>query len=158
MREGTVGLSTGLEYDIGNPSTTEEVIALAQVAAKYGGIYMSHVRDEADEVMGAFKEAIRIAREARIPVDISHIKLGTGGVWDKAKEAVAQIERARRAGLDITADCYPYDAWASTITVLVPSRRHDDPAAVKKGLDDVGGGVNVTITSCAKHPDYEGKN
>jgi N-acyl-D-amino-acid deacylase len=158
MREGAVGLSSGLEYDIGNPSTTEEVVALAQVAARHGGIYMSHVRDEADEVMNAFKEAIRIARAALIPVDISHIKLGTVGVWDKAKEAVTLIERARREGLDITADCYPYDAWASTITVLVPSRRHDDPVAVKKGLDDVGGGANVTITNCAKHPDYEGKN
>jgi N-acyl-D-amino-acid deacylase len=90
-------------------------------------------------------------------VQISHIKLGTVGVWNKAREVVKMIEDARRLGLDITADCYPYDAWASTITVLVPSRKHDDPAMVKKGLDDVGGGAAVTITSCAKHPDYEGK-
>jgi N-acyl-D-amino-acid deacylase len=157
MREGAFGLSTGLEYDIGHPSTTEEVIALARVAARYGGIYMSHIRDEADEVMSAFAEAIRIGREARLPVQISHIKLGTVGVWDKAGQAVALIEAARRAGVDITADCYPYDAWASTITVLVPSRRHDDPAAVAKGLADVGGAGNVLITNCRTHPDYEGK-
>jgi N-acyl-D-amino-acid deacylase len=158
MREGAVGLSSGLEYDVGNPSTTEEVIALARVAAKHGGIYMSHVRDEADLAFDAFNEAIRIGREAHIPVDISHIKLGTVGVWNKAREVVKLIEAARRSGLDITADCYPYDAWASTITVLVPSRRHDDAAAVAKGLVDIGGGQNVMVTSCAAHRDYEGKN
>jgi N-acyl-D-amino-acid deacylase len=79
------------------------------------------------------------------------------GVWNKARDVVALIESARRSGLDITADCYPYDAWASTITVLIPSRKHDDPAMVKKGLDDVGGGANVLVTSCSSHPDYEGK-
>jgi N-acyl-D-amino-acid deacylase len=158
MREGAVGLSTGLEYDIGHPSATEEVIALSKVAAKYKGIYMSHVRDEADLAFDAFREAIRIGREANLPVQISHIKLGTVGVWGKARDVVKLIRDARNGGLDITADCYPYDAWSSTITVLVPSRRHDDPSAVKKGLDDVGGGGNVLITSCASHRDYEGKN
>lgn len=157
MREGAVGLSTGLEYDIGNPATTEEVITLSKVAARHGGIYMSHVRDEADLAFDAFREAIRIGREAKLPVQISHIKLGTVGVWNKAGEVVKLIEAARREGLDVTADCYPYDAWASTITVLIPSRKHDDPVMVKKGLDDVGGGQNVLITHCTKHPDYEGK-
>jgi N-acyl-D-amino-acid deacylase len=157
MREGAVGLSSGLEYDIGNPSTTEEVITLARVAARYGGIYMSHVRDEADDAMNAFREAIQIGREANLPVQISHIKLGTVGVWGKAKEVVALINEARRTGLDITADCYPYDAWGSTITVLVPSRRHDDPTIVRKGLADVGGGGNVLVTNCSTHRDYEGK-
>ncbi|MFN7944080.1 MAG: D-aminoacylase [Blastocatellia bacterium] len=157
MREGAFGLSSGLEYDIGHPSATSEVIALAQVAAQYGGIYMSHIRDESDEVMTALREAIQIGREARLPVQISHIKLGTVAVWNKADAAVALINEARRSGVDITADCYPYDAWSSTITVLVPSRRHDDPAAVKKGLDDVGGAANVLVTNCAKHPDYEGR-
>ncbi len=158
MKEGAVGLSTGLEYDIGHPSTTEEVIALSRVAARFGGIYMSHVRDEADLAMDAFREAIRIGREARLPVQISHIKLGTVGVWGKAAEVIRLIEAARREGVDVTADCYPYDAWASTITVLVPSRKHDDPAMVDRGLKDVGGGKNVLVTSCSKHPEYEGKN
>jgi N-acyl-D-amino-acid deacylase len=157
LREGAVGLSSGLEYDLGNPATTEEVIALARVTARYRGIYMSHVRDEADAVMEAFREALRIGREAALPVQISHIKLGTVGVWGKAEEAATLIEEARRDGLDVTADCYPYDAWASTITVLVPSRRHEDPVAVRRGLYDVGGAANVLITSCRAHPDYEGK-
>lgn len=157
MREGAAGLSTGLEYDVGHPSTTEEVIELARAAARRGGIYMSHVRDEADDVMTAFKEAIRIGREARIPVQISHIKLGTVGVWGQAEKAVELINAARHSGVDITADCYPYDAWSSTITVLIPSRRHEDPVAVKKGLDDVGGPANVLVTSCRSHREYEGK-
>ena len=156
MREGAVGLSTGLEYDIGNPSTTEEVISLARVAARFGGIYMSHVRDESDDAINAFQEAIRIGQKAKLPVQISHIKLGTVSVWGKSKEVVALIEKARHTGFDITADCYPYDAWSSTITVLVPSRRHDDPTAVNKGLADVGGGDNVLVTNCAAHRDYEG--
>ena len=157
MREGAVGLSTGLEYDVGHPSTTEEVIELARAAARHGGIYMSHVRDEADDVMTAFKEAIRIGREAHIPVQISHIKLGTVGVWGQAEKAVDLINAARHSGVDITADCYPYDAWSSTISVLIPSRRHEDPVAVKKGLDDVGGAANVLVTSCRAHRDYEAK-
>ena len=157
MREGAVGLSTGLEYDVGHPSTTEEVIELARAAARHGGVYMSHVRDEADEVMPALEEAIRIGREAHIPVQISHIKVGTVGVWGQAEKAVQLINAARHSGVDITADCYPYDAWSSTITVLVPSRRHEDRVAVKKGLDDVGGAANVLVTSCKAHRDYEAK-
>ena len=149
--------STGLEYDIGHPSTTDEVIALARAAARYRGIYMSHVRDEADDVMTAFREAIAIGREAGIPVQISHIKLGTVGVWGQSEKAVELINSARHTGVDITADCYPYDAWSSTITVLIPSRRHDDPSAVKKGLDDVGGADNVLVTHCQAHREYEGK-
>jgi N-acyl-D-aspartate/D-glutamate deacylase len=156
MREGAAGLSTGLEYDVGHPSTTEEVIELARVAARHGGIYMSHIRDEADLVMDALKEAIRIGREARVAVQISHIKMGTVGVWGKAREAVAIINLARKSGVDVTADCYPYTAWASTITVLVPGRRHEDPVAVEKGIGDVGGASKVLITSCAAHRDFEG--
>ena len=157
MRDGALGLSTGLEYEVGSYSTTDEVIALAKVAARYKGIYVSHIRDEADKTFEALREVIRIAEEARIPAHISHIKLGTVGVWGKAKEAIALIEAARKRGLDITADCYPYDAWSSTITVLIPSKKYDDPESVARGLADVGGAANVTITSCARHPEYEFK-
>jgi len=157
MRDGAFGLSSGLEYETGKPATTEEVIALASVAAKYKGIYISHIRDEADKAFDAFRELIRISREARLPAQVSHIKLGTVGVWGRAREAVALIENARRSGLDITADCYPYDAWSSTIRVLIPSGRHDNREDVARGLADVGGAKNITITSCRAHPDYEFK-
>lgn len=88
MREGAMGLSTGLEYETGKPASTEEVVALAKVAGAHGGIYISHIRDEADKSFEAFAEALQIGREARIPVQISHIKLGTLKVWGKAKQVV----------------------------------------------------------------------
>src|SRR5215208_3519280 len=121
MGDGAIGLSTGLEYETGKPASTEEVITLAQAAGAFGGIYISHVRDEADKAFEAFEEAIRIGREARIPVQISHIKLGTVAVWGRAPEVVALIDRVRAGGQDVTADCYPYEAWSSTIRVLIPS-------------------------------------
>ena len=158
MSEGAVGLSSGLEYEVGSYSNTEELVALAKAAAKHGGIYATHSRDEGDHFFDSLKEAIQIGEEARIPVEISHIKLGSAAVWGKAPEAVALIEAARKRGLDLTADCYPYDAWASTIKVLVLDKQYDNPTSVAKGLADVGGAENVLITSCKAHPDYENKN
>lgn len=157
MRDGAFGLSTGLEYEIGKPATTEEVIALASVAGRFGGIYISHMRDEADKTFNALAELIRIGREAHLPAQVSHIKLGSVAVWGRARAAVALINAARKRGQDVTADCYPYDAWHSTIRVLIPSGRHDDPVAVARGLADVGGAENITIVSCRAHPDYEFK-
>jgi len=157
MREGAFGLSSGLEYEAGKPATTEELIALATVAGRFGGIYISHIRDEADQTFAALAEAIRIGKEGRLPAQISHIKLGSVAVWGRARAAVALINRARRRGQDVTADCYPYEAWNSTIRVLIPSGRHDDPVAVARGLADVGGAQNILIVSCRAHPDYEFK-
>ena len=157
MREGAIGLSTGLEYETGKPASTEEVITLARAASAYGGIYISHIRDEADQSFEALAEAIRIGKEARIPVQISHIKLGTVGVWGRAGDVVSLINKARASGQDVTADCYPYNAWSSTIKVLIPSGRHEDPVDVARGLADVGGPANVLIVNCRAHPDYEFK-
>jgi N-acyl-D-amino-acid deacylase len=157
MRDGAFGLSTGLEYEIGKPAATEEVIALAGVAGRFGGIYISHIRDEADKTFEALAEAIRIGRDGHLPAQISHIKLGSVAVWGRAAEAVALIDKARQRGQDVTADCYPYDAWNSTIRVLIPSGRHDDANDVARGLADVGGAGNITIVGCRAHPDYEFK-
>ena len=157
MREGAFGLSSGLEYETGKPADTEEVVSLARVAGTYGGIYISHIRDEADKTFEALAEAIQIGREGKLPVQISHIKLGSVKVWGRADEAVALIEKARQSGQDITADCYPYEAWSSTIRVLIPSGHHDDPIDVARGLADVGGAANITIVSCSAHRDYEFK-
>jgi N-acyl-D-amino-acid deacylase len=157
MRDGAVGLSSGLEYEIGGYAETAELVELARVAGRYGGIYMSHIRDEADKAFDAFKEAIAIGERAHIPVQISHIKLGTVGVWRKAADAIALIEAARKRGVDVTADAYPYNAWSSTITVLVPDKRYDYPPSVAKALADVGGAPNVLIVRHAAHPDYEFK-
>ena len=157
MSEGAVGLSTGLEYEFGSYSTTEEVIALARAAGKHGGIYVSHIRDESDHSSDSIREAIRIGEEGHLPVQISHIKLGSVAVWGKSVESVKLVEAAHKRGVDVTADCYPYDAWSSTITVLVLNKQYDDPISVGKGLADVGGPANVTITRCSAHQDYEGK-
>jgi N-acyl-D-amino-acid deacylase len=157
MAEGAFGLSSGLEYDVGFSASTEELIALARIAAKHSGIYMTHMRDEEEGMLDALREAIRIGREGKLPVQISHIKMGNRNVWGKSAEAIALIEAARKSGLDITADAYPYTAWASTITVLVPSRKHEDRPEIEKGLNNVGGADKVLITSCAAHRDYEGK-
>ena len=157
MRDGAFGLSTGLEYEIGKPATTEEVIALASVAGRAGGIYISHMRDEADKTFEALNELIRIGREGKLPAQVSHIKLGSVAVWGRARAAVALINAARKRGQDVTADCYPYEAWSSTIRVLIPSGRHDDPRDVARGLADVGGAQNITIVNCRAHPEYEFK-
>jgi N-acyl-D-amino-acid deacylase len=157
MRDGAMGLSSGLEYEVGSYASSEEVIALARVAAKYGGFYISHIRDEADKTLEAVREAIAIGEKARLPVQITHIKLGTVGVWGKANEVVAMIDAARQRGVDVTADAYPYLAWSSNLKVLVPNKQWTDPASVKEALDDVGGGRNVQITRLPKFPQYVGK-
>jgi len=158
MREGAAGLSSGLEYEVGSYSETSELVALSQAAARHGGFYMTHIRDEADKSFEAFAEAIAIGKSAKIPVQLSHIKLGTVGVWGKTPQAIALIEAARAGGLDITADCYPYEAWHANIEVLVPDKRYDDPVSVGRALSDVGGASRVTITSSRAHPEYAGKN
>jgi N-acyl-D-amino-acid deacylase len=157
MREGAFALSSGLEYEVGGYSDSEEVIALARVAGQAGGFYISHIRDEADKAFEAMREVVTIGERAHLPVQNTHIKLGTVGVWRKASEALAIFDAARKRGLDVTADAYPYNAWSSTITVLIPSKRYDDPVDVGKGLDDVGGAENVLITRHAAHPEYEYK-
>src|SRR5437870_8209032 len=155
MREGAVGLSSGLEYEVGGYAETSELVELSKVAARYGGIYMSHIRDEADKAFDAFREAIEIGERAHIPVQISHIKLGTVNVWRRAADAIALIDNARRRGVDVTADAYPYNAWSSTITVLVPDKRYDHPPSVERALADVGGAANILIVRHAAHPEYE---
>lgn len=157
MREGAFGLSSGLEYVVGSYATTDEVVALAKAAAAHRGVYISHIRDEADVVMDAVKETIAIGERAGIPAQITHIKLGTIGVWGKAREVVALVEAARARGVDVTADAYPYLAWQSNLKVLVPNKRYTDPASVKEALDDVGGGRNIQFTRLPRYPQYQGK-
>lgn len=155
MNEGAIGLSSGLEYDVASYSTTEEMVDVAAAAAKHGGFYMTHIRDEADRSFEALREEIAIGQRARIPVQHSHIKLGTVNVWGKAAEYVKIIEDARRGGLDFLADCYPYDAWFSTIKVLVPDKQYESPPSVKEALAAVGGAGNITIANFAPNKRYE---
>lgn len=157
MTEGAFGLSSGLEYEVGSYADVEEVVEMARAAGARGGYYISHIRDEADLSMDAIREAIAIGERGRLPVQITHIKLGTVGVWGKAKEVVALVEAAQKRGVDVTADAYPYLAWQSTPRVLVPNKRYDDPASVTRGLDAIGGARNVQITRWSAYPQYVGR-
>lgn len=157
MAEGAFGLSSGLEYEVGSYANVEEVVEMARAAGERGGMYISHIRDEADRSMDAIREAIAIGERGRLPVQITHIKLGTVGVWGKAPEVVALVQAAQKRGVDVTADAYPYLAWQSTPRVLVPNKRYEDPASVQRGLDDIGGAKNVQITRWKGHEQFVGK-
>ena len=118
MAEGALGLSTGLYYAPGSYATTEEVIELAKVAAQRGGIYDSHMRDESSYtigLLGSINETIRIAREAHIPVHISHIKALGADVWGQADTVIALVRAAQKEGLEVTADQYPYLASGTSV-------------------------------------------
>lgn len=156
MSEGAVGLSSGLEYEIGSYSDTDEVVAMAAAAAKHGGIYETHTRDEGNKSFEALNEEIAIADRAHIAVEHSHIKVSTTSVWGKAPEMIRVIEAARKRGVDFLADCYPYDAWHSNLKVIMPDKQYENPASVEKALTDTGGADHVTITEFSPHPDYAG--
>lgn len=157
MRSGAVGLSTGLEYDPGFYSNTEELIALSRSAAAHGGIYISHVRDEGDKALDSFRELIRIGHDGGLPAQISHIKLDTAPVWHKSGEALRLMAEARSRGQDVTADIYPYTYWQSTIIVIIPTRDWSDRAAWAKGLQEVGGPGHVLLTTYTPDASWAGK-
>ena len=156
MADGAFGLSSGLEYDPGFYSTTEELIALASEAGQFGGFYMSHVRDEEGGLLDSIDEALRIGVEGELPVQISHIKAGNAEVWGQASEVLERIATARVSGLDVTADQYPYTAWQSGLGIVVASRRFDDPDDVAAGLADVGGGSRLQIVNYDADPTAHG--
>jgi N-acyl-D-amino-acid deacylase len=185
MRQGAMGISTALIYAPGNYATTEELIALAKVAAKHGGVYATHMRNEGDSEMAALTEAFRIGREANIPVEIFHLKVSGRQNWGKMPQVVEAIQNARDGGLDVTADQYPYIASATSLGALMPPKFHaggadafvgrlKDPAqraeirrqleaALQPGFENmwygVGGGPGVMVVSVL-NPElkkYEGK-
>src|SRR5580700_274442 len=125
MLEGAVGLSTALQYAPAPYASTEELIALAAEAGKLGGIYATHMRSEGDAITAAIDETIRISREAKIPAEIWHLKAAGKNNWGRMPEIVAKIEKAREAGVDITADTYAYTAWANSFSAFIPPWAHD---------------------------------
>ncbi len=120
MKDGAVGFSTGLIYIPGTYSKTEEVVRLAKVAARYNGVYASHIRDEGDSVVQAIEEALHIGREAKMPVEISHFKLSGQQNWGRSRETLPLIMQARKEGLDVTIDQYPYTASSTSLSTLLP--------------------------------------
>ena len=125
MRQGAVGVSSSLEYAPAPYASTEELIALAKTAAEFGGIYATHMRSEQEGILTALDEAIRIGREAHIPVEIWHIKAGSVRIFGMMPEIVARIDRARASGVDIAADTYAYPAWANELSAFIPPWAHE---------------------------------
>jgi N-acyl-D-amino-acid deacylase len=178
MRDGAFGISTGLRYLPGNFSKIDEVIALSRVAADSGGIYTSHLREEGLGLIEGVAEAITIARDAKIPVILTHHKAVGPQMWGKSTQTLAMVDSARRSGLDVMVDVYPYTATSTGIGVLIPTwafdggdssfvRRVNDPVlrdSIKKGiitllLTDRGGGdiSRVQFSSVRWQPDLNGK-
>jgi N-acyl-D-amino-acid deacylase len=129
MRDGAVGLSTSLQYPPAPYARAEELIALASEAARYGGIYATHMRSESDDILPALDEAIRIGREARMPVEIWHLKVAGKRNFGRMPQVIAKIDLARRSGVDIAADTYAYTAWFNSLSAMVPPWAHDGGTA-----------------------------
>jgi N-acyl-D-aspartate/D-glutamate deacylase len=125
MRDGAVGVSTSLEYPPAPYAKTDELIALAQQASAAGGIYATHMRNESDAILPAIDEALRIACEAHIPVEIWHLKVAGKENWGRMPEVIAKINAARADGIDVTADTYAYTAWSNGMSAFIPPWAHD---------------------------------
>ncbi len=179
MQEGAFGLSSGLKYIPGAYSNTGEVISLARVAAQYGGIYITHMREEGVGLLDSVRETIRIGEEGGLPAQITHHKAMGARTWGKSKDTLALVDAANARGLDITSDQYPYAASSTDIDVLFPAwslagdkatrlARLNDPdtrTKIKAGIidnlvNDRGGNdpSRVAIADCNWAPELNGKN
>ena len=125
MEDGAVGVSTSLQYAPAPYATTNELIALASEASKYGGVYATHMRSEGAHIFEAIDEAVRIGREARIPVEIWHLKAAGKAQWGLMPKIVARIDAARRSGVEVGANTYAYPAWFNSMSAFVPPWAHD---------------------------------
>ena len=157
MEKGSLGLATGLEYESAFFSNRDEVLQLAKVAAKAGGRYMSHIRSEDIGFDEALDEIIEIGRQTNMPVQISHIKIAKRDQWGRSREVLGTLQKARAQGINITADCYPYDFWNSTLRVLFPKRDYTNAESAEFAVNqlfDPGGSVLVRY---APNAAYVGK-
>jgi N-acyl-D-amino-acid deacylase len=125
MQDGAIGVSTSLQYAPAPYAKTEELIALAAEAGRYGGIYASHMRSEGDTIDAALNEVFRIGRETNIPVEIWHLKAAGKRNWGRMPEIVHRIDEARSSGIDVEADTYAYPAWFNSFSAFVPPWVHD---------------------------------
>jgi N-acyl-D-amino-acid deacylase len=157
MDAGALGLSTGLEYDPGIYSAPGEVLALAKVAADAGGRYISHIRSEDRWFWDAIDEVITIGRVNRMPVQVSHIKLGMHDLWGQAEKVIATLDRARAEGVQVTADVYPYTYWQSNLGVLYPKRNFSDENETEFVLAHVSLPGDIIFNSFRAHPEFVGR-
>lgn len=178
MRDGAAGFSTGLIYQPGTWSKTEEIIELAKVSAQYGGLYASHMRNEGANILAAIDELISIARSAGCRAQLSHIKLSGENAWGKTAQVIQKIEDARKSGIEVTQDQYAYTASSTTLSTLIPDKyldggtekfreRAKDPAIRKQISDEMKQRLATrgrtdyayaVISRCAWKPELNGKN
>ena len=178
MKDGAVGLSTGLIYVPGTYAKTDEVVELAKVASRYGGVYASHIRDEGNGVVDAIKEAINIGEQANMPVEISHFKISSKALWGQSPTTIGLVEDARKRGLTVTVDQYAYTASSTSLDVRMPSwavaggrkegiKRLADPATRAKIVDQMKADLKkkkfkdysfAYVASYRANPEFNGKN
>ena len=156
MYDGALGVSTSLLYAPAYYAKTDELIALARQAAKFGGLYATHIRNEADSELQALDEAFRIGREAHIPVEVWHLKVAGRQNWGKMQQIIDAIEKARASGVDVTADQYPYVASATSLSTVVPPKYHDGGTdALLRRLKDPQQRAAIRKELASLHPAYE---
>jgi PBP4 family serine-type D-alanyl-D-alanine carboxypeptidase len=156
MEQGAMGISTALIYPPGHYATTEELIELAKVASQYGGIYSSHMRSEGQSEPQAIEEALRIGREADLPVEIFHLKVSGKTRWGNMPKIVGQIQAARDAGQDVTADMYPYVAGGTALASSLPPWVADGGTEkLLQRLDDPAARAKIKQEMAADHPQWE---
>ena len=158
MQKGSFGLSTGLEYEEGFYASFDELIQLAKATAAQDGKYISHLRSEDIHFTEAIEEIINIGELADIPVQISHIKIALKDDWGTANTILARLEQARMAGIDITADCYPYDYWHSTIRVLFPNKDFTSMEAATFATEHLFDPTGSIIVRFLPEPNYAGRS
>ncbi len=157
LAAGSLGLSTGLEYDPGIYSTKQEVLALARTSPRLGGRYISHMRSEDVEFDAALDELLDIGRQTGIPVQISHLKLAIVDRWGQAALVLRKLDQARAEGIQVSADIYPYEAWSSNLSVLLPKRDFNDMAAANFALTKLSTPQGMKITDFKPDPSLVGK-
>lgn len=148
MKDGAKGLSTGLIYIPGAYAPTDEIVRLAMVASKHNGVYATHMRSEGEKVVDAINETLNIGKQANIPVQISHFKVGGQSKAGKANQTLAMVEDARKQGIEVTIDQYPYTASSTSLSSMLPAdvlsgtneqvtARLKDPAVIKQIREDM---------------------
>jgi N-acyl-D-amino-acid deacylase len=178
MKDGAVGLSTGLIYVPGTFAKTDEVVGLAKVASRYGGTYASHIRDEGNGVMEAIKEAINIGEQANMPVEISHFKISSKAHWGESPTTIGLVKDARARGLTVTVDQYAYTASSTSLDVRLPNwavaggraegrKRLADPTARARIVQEMKKDLKekkfkdysyAYVASYRANPEFNGKN
>ena len=157
LEKGSLGLSTGLEYEGAFYSSKEEVLELAKVTSTQHGRYISHIRSEDITLEDAVDEIIEIGRTTRMPVQISHIKIGMKDKWNRSNEILKKLDEARKEGIDITTDIYPYAHWNSTLKVLFPKRDYNDLNSARFAVDQLFDANESVLVNYAPIPSYKGK-